>query len=153
MSQERLSKLQKWILARIYKNTSISRKSIRGFYGKKAGGMFSRGETMTTAERVVIHRSVNSSLKRDIIKLGQYGDYYLTEKGFSVFLKVNEIPASTGKVNFKEYEDRRDQSLKEFKEGFMDKIDFLHSIGVIKKKKAKLSTTPRQESGETLDAM
>jgi len=114
MAKERLSRLQKYIINKIYKNTSTSRKCIRAFFGKKAGGMFSRGETMTTAERVVIHRSVNSLLKRDIIKIGKHKDYYLTERGFSVFLKVNKSRDGETNVNFKDYEDRRDQSLKEY---------------------------------------
>ena len=45
MSKERLSKLQKWILKQCLKNTSIHRKEIREFWGKKLAPSYAnRGE-------------------------------------------------------------------------------------------------------------
>ena len=110
MAKKRLSKLQNWILRQIYQNDSINKKGLKKFYGKGLQ------DALTNKERVIIHRSLNNMLNKDLIDKGQYKNYILTEKGFNKLLNVNTFHVGATNVNFKEYLRRQQKSQQEYEQ-------------------------------------
>lgn len=98
MSNQRLSKLQKWILERIYKQKDIAwycNHWLKDFY--KLGD-----EKWSNSQRVVISKSLKNLMKKQLISKDR-GIYDLTKKGVQA-LKANKRERQLPKVSFKDYQ-------------------------------------------------
>jgi len=106
MGRERLSKFQKWILAKIYEE---------GFMC--AGGWMSHIKRYSGGQTSNVRRAVTSRSLKNMFRKGLIQKYknrfdlqiywiFLTKKGFNAFLKVNEWQQKLPNVSFKEYEKR-----------------------------------------------
>ena len=114
MPKERLSKLQKWILQKIYNKITLISKGIKEYLNKNPNVTFSRRtwwrkkvephkDKLTTSERVTIHRTLENMLQKGLIDKGKYENYFLTKKGFETFVNANKIHTVEDKVSFKKY--------------------------------------------------
>ena len=105
MAEERLSKIQKWILNEIYKNAYIPRSSVKSFFSVK------KEEIQGNKKAVVIFRTIKNLLKKGIIdcikcyRQTKYHHYVLTSKGLEVLLNANNYDAGET-INIKEYQER-----------------------------------------------
>jgi hypothetical protein len=108
MAKERLSKLQKWILNRIYKNGAISKPGMKGYFNKEIR------DALNNSERVTLHKSVRNLIQKELLTKGPYGSYILTEKGFNALLKANVSLVGSENVSFKDYQEREEKSRKEY---------------------------------------
>ena len=99
MSTQRLSKLQKWTLTKIYERGVMQAREIREYYGKPRSAR--EGDAATTAERVAIHKSVKNLLAKGLVQ----GDFNLslTEEGYQQLLKANKGQQLATFVSFNEY--------------------------------------------------
>ena len=108
MSKQRLSKLQKWTLTRIYERGVMTPWEIREYYGKPIRATYGKGDAPTTAERVAIHKSVKNLLAKGLVK-GDFGKdgfllrLSLTEEGYQQLLKANKSEPLAPFVSFNEY--------------------------------------------------
>ena len=138
MAIERLSKLQKWILLRMYKIGGINRNVIRGCFNKKHPGFFrTKGtyDSLTRSELVIIHRSINNMLNKNLIQINdELHYYYLTEKGFNAILKVNESDGVCESVSFKDYLKKLETNDVEFRKWRDPLLAKAKAKGIIKPK-------------------
>ena len=111
MAKERLSKLQKWILLRIYergkskkskkcKDYSICRKEIVEFYGLKQGGWWlCCNDKKYTKPQVAITNSIHNLINKGLVEVRSYrGEYKkfiysinITQKGYPLLLILDKI--------------------------------------------------------------
>lgn len=108
----RLGTMQRWMLSRIFEQGALTRRGMRGYYGKRRG--WGRGDALTDSERVSIHRSFHALVAHGLIVKGRFGSYILTEAGFARHLQANGSRIGEGNVSFSEYMGR----VRELDEGF-----------------------------------
>ncbi|MBA7541802.1 hypothetical protein ES705_34118 [subsurface metagenome] len=155
MADERLSKLQKWILNRCLENkeNGIVREEIREFFGKKLppkrhltealrestfgkeGERFNwEGRYFSPKKELISTRSIEASVSRsfnNLIKRGfvanryHNGQCFLTEKGF---LKVNERTNCNIVNTYKNYVDTINKANKEREENLKKLVGDLKKI-------------------------
>ena len=108
MSIQRLSKLQKWTLTKIYERGVMQPWEIREYYGKPKRATYGKGDAPTTAEKVAMYRSVRNLLDKglvrgDFAKDGFLLSVSLTEEGYQQLLKANKSVQLDTFVSFNEY--------------------------------------------------
>ncbi len=99
MAKERLSKLQRQILEKIYNKPAQSKKGLKVCFGKDP-----LRQSLTNSERVVLHKSLNNMLRKGLIERLR-GGYILTEACCDV-LKANECHAGEKNISYKDYQQR-----------------------------------------------
>ena len=99
----------------MYEETAIDRRAVRKYYGKRAGGLGDK-DSMTTAERVSIHRTLKNMVQKGLLQKGPHQAYILTLSGFQAHRKANDSANGGPIVSFKEHEERREKGLAEFEQ-------------------------------------
>lgn len=109
MAKERLSKLQSYILKALFKKYALNNKGIKAIYLEKCNNS---KKTLSSSDRVTLHKSIKNLLAKGLIERGVYKSYMLTEKGIET-LKANSVQPLDD-INFKDYKKRVEEDRVEY---------------------------------------
>ena len=117
MAKERLSRLQKFILLKGYKDCGVMRRHFLEYYGLCDPMTYpSNKKALGNANRVTMLRCKRNMLASGLIKEVEQGRYIvLTDKGVNT-LKANDCVADIQNISIKDYQQRVEEWLKEAKQ-------------------------------------